>query len=126
MELQHIAITVTDVSEIERFYGNILGMQVIRNFVLNKSLSGEIFDIEEDTEVFLLQKDNLQFEIFLKPYKHDHNFNHICFSTATREDIIEKAIRYSYKCLRFKRKNSEMIFISDNSGNVFEIKQSDQ
>ena len=125
MILEHIALTVTDYNEIEQFYHEILGMNEVKNFVLDKVLAGDIFGIEEETKVFLLQKDKLLLEIFLTPELCDPGFRHICISTANREEIVKKAIQHSYKCLRLERGNYDMIFITDNSGNIFEIKQRD-
>ncbi len=65
MNLEHIALTVTDYKEISRFYQEILGFSEIRSFVLKKDLAREIFGIEKETKVFHLQKDDLLLEIFL-------------------------------------------------------------
>ncbi|MEA3437845.1 MAG: VOC family protein [Thermodesulfobacteriota bacterium] len=124
MILEHVALTITDYNEIEQFYHEILEMNKIKSFVLDKVLAGDIFGIEKETKVFLLQKDELLLEIFLNTEQHHQGFNHICISTSHREKIFKKATQHSYKCLRLKRKNSDMIFVTDNSGNIFEIKQS--
>jgi catechol 2,3-dioxygenase-like lactoylglutathione lyase family enzyme len=126
MKLEHVAITITDFNEIEQFYHEILGMNEIKSFVLDKVLAKDIFDIEEETKVFLFQKNTLLLELFLMQERCAHGFNHICISTNNREEIVKKATQHSYRCLRLKRENSDMIFISDNSGNVFEVKQSDE
>ena len=55
MKLAHIALSVSDYKEIEKFYTNILGMKQIKNFVLRKGLAVNIFGINEDISVFLLQ-----------------------------------------------------------------------
>ncbi len=124
MKLEHVALTVTDYSEIDQFYHEILGMNEIKSFVLDKVLARDIFGIEEETKVFLLQKDKLLLEIFLTPELCDPGFKHICISTTNREEIVKKATQHSYKCIRLKKQNSDMIFISDNRRNIFEIKQS--
>ena len=124
MNLEHVALTITDYNEIEQFYHEILEMNKRKSFVLDKVLARDIFGIEEETKVFLLQKDELLLEIFLAPEQHHHSFNHLCISTSHREEIVKKATQHSYKCLRLKRENSDMIFVTDNSGNIFEIKQS--
>lgn len=124
MNLEHVALTITDYNEIKQFYQEILEMNETRSFVLDKVLARNIFGIEEETKVFLLQKDELLLEIFLNTEQHHQGFNHICISTSNREEIVKKATQYSYKCLRLKRENSDMIFVTDNSGNIFEIKQS--
>ena len=124
MNLEHIALTIIDRSEIENFYHEVLGMKEIRNFVLDKDLAGDIFSIEKETEVFQLQNEEVILEIFLMPGQSEHGFNHICISLTNREEIVKKAAQHAYKCIRLKRQNSDMIFIKDKSGNIFEIKQS--
>lgn len=126
MKLEHVALTITDYNEIEHFYHEILGMNEIKSFVLERVLARDIFGIEEETKVFLLQKDKLFLEIFLTPELCVTGFNHMCISITNREEIVEKAIQHSYKCLRLKREYSDMIFITDNSGNIFEVKQSSE
>lgn len=126
MKLEHVAITITDFNEIEQFYHEILGMNEIKSFVLDKVLARDIFDIEEETKVFLFQKNTLLLELFLMQERCAHGFNHLCISTNNREEIVKKATQHSYRCLRLKREKSDMIFISDNSGNVFEVKQSNE
>ncbi|NOR65355.1 MAG: hypothetical protein GQ468_04995 [Candidatus Scalindua sp.] len=126
MKFEHVAITVSDKKEIEQFYLEILGMQEIKSFTLDKALSMDIFGIEKETAVFQLQKDKLLLEVFLTPGKRDPGFNHICISTNYREEIVNKATRHLYKCIRLKRENSHMIFVTDHSGNIFEVKQSSE
>ncbi len=122
MKLEHVALTITNHNEIEQFYHEILGMNEIRSFLLDKILARDIFGIEEEIKVFHLQKNKLLLEIFLTPEQYNHGFNHICISTSHRDEIVQKATQHSYKCFRLKRQNSDMIFVSDNSGNIFEIK----
>ena len=126
MKFEHVAITVSEKIEIEQFYQEILGMREIKSFTLDKKLSMDIFGIEKETAVFQLKKDKLLLEIFLTPKKYDPGFNHICISTDNREEIVKKATRHSYKCLCLKREISDLIFITDNSGNIFEVKQRDE
>ena len=122
MKFEHVALSITDYNEIEQFYHDILGMREIKRFTLNKALSINIFGIEKETAVFQLQKDKVLLEIFLTPEKRDPGYNHICISTNNREEIVKKATQHSYKCLRLKRENSDLIFITDKSGNIFEVK----
>ncbi len=47
MKLEHIALTNSNPAEIKNFYHNILGMNEVRNFILNKALALNIFGIKE-------------------------------------------------------------------------------
>ena len=124
MKLEHVALTVTDPAEVENFYHDILGMIEVSNFILEKDLATRIFGIDKETSVFLLQKDELLLELFLMPEQRKHYFDHICVSIKNREELVEKAAQNSYEYIRLKRKYTDLIFIKDKDGNIFEIKES--
>jgi len=126
MNLEHVALSIADRNEIENFYQDILGMELVRSFTLDRSLANDIFGIEKSPEVFLMQKDQVQFEVFLSPARFSPGFSHVCFSSSHRDEMFDNAARHSYRVFRLKRKSSELIFISDKSGNVFEVKEANQ
>ena len=123
MKLNHIAITITDVSEIEGFYKNLLGMRDVRSFEITKEQVIEIFGIETKITAYQLQKDDLIFEIFVLPQTFEKAFNHICISVPEREELVRKARQDNYDVIRMERKHFDLIFVKDKSGNIFEIKQ---
>ncbi len=124
MKLEHIALSVTDTEEIKNFYFNILEMEEVKSFVLNKELANNIFKIEKEVLVFLLQKDKLFFEIFVTNMQNNQSYNHVCIAIQKREELVEKAIKQGYICIRIKRDMFDLIFIKDKNGNIFEIKES--
>ncbi len=123
MNLEHIAITVSDSEEIKSFYQGILGMKEVNRFSLKRDLCMEIFGINNGADVFQLEKDDLFLEIFISPSPGDTSFQHICISVPDREAIIEKVLEQEYKCIRHKRGHSDLVFIGDKSGNLIELKQ---
>jgi catechol 2,3-dioxygenase-like lactoylglutathione lyase family enzyme len=123
MNLEHIALTITDYSEIKDFYQKILGFYEIRSFMLKKDLARDIFGIGKDTKVFHLQNDDLSLELFVMPERFEHVYNHICISVPDQDEIAFQADQNGYESIRIRRQNSNMIFIKDKSGNLFEIKQ---
>jgi len=123
MKLAHIALSVSDYKEIEKFYINVLGMKQIKNFVLRKSLATNIFDINEEITVFLLQKDKVVFEIFITTGNRKQAFDHVCISIKNRESFINKVLLNGYQVIRIERELFDLIFIKDKDGNIFEIKE---
>jgi catechol 2,3-dioxygenase-like lactoylglutathione lyase family enzyme len=123
MNIEHIALTITDHKEIKEFYKEILGFAEIRSFILQKELAREIFGFGKESRVFHLQTNDLMLELFLIPERFENVHNHICFSVPNREAIVNKAIRDGYECIRVRRQHSDMIFLKDKSGNLFELKQ---
>ena len=123
MNIEHIALTITDHKEIKEFYQEILGFAEIKSFILQKELAREIFGLGKESRVFHLQTNDLMLELFLIPERFENVHNHICFSVPNREAIVNKAIRDGYACIRVRRQHSDMIFLKDKSGNLFELKQ---
>ena len=123
MKLEHIAISVKDASEIEAFFKGLLKMEEVRTFVLKEELSNRIFGISKETKVVLLQKGELVFEIFLLNEPLKKSFNHVCIAVDDREKLIETSMQNNYEVIRIERDYSDLIFIKDHSGNIFEIKE---
>ena len=124
MKHNHIALTICNASEVIHFYEQVLEMKLLKSFNLYKELSELIFDISTEPEVFLLKKNNIVLELFVKKdYKSDFNFNHICFEVENRVELIEKARTANYHVIHKCRETSDLVFIKDKTGNLFEIKQ---
>jgi len=126
MQLEHIALNIYDSNEVVNFYENILGFIQIKNFSIDKELAQQFFNISNDTPVYLMQKDDLVLELFVNPKSRDHGFNHICIEINNRVDLVSDAVESSYKCIRREREHFDQIFISDKSGNMFEIKEANK
>jgi len=123
MKLEHIALNISDIEEAKNFYVDILEMKELKNFVLKSELAQKIFNINKDTPAFFLQKDDVFLELFVNDEKLKQGFNHICISVNDRENLVKKSEAKNYNCVRIKRDFSDLIFINDKSGNVFEVKE---
>lgn len=121
--LNHIGISISDPSEINTFYQEILEMKLVKQFTLNSDLSKQIFQINKETNVFLMQKDNLILEIFINENSALKQYNHICVNVYSRSKLIKKAKEDHYTCTIIPRKKHDLVFIEDKTGNVFEIKE---
>lgn len=122
MKLEHIALSITDPEDITNFYQDILGMDKVKDFVLDKSLAYDIFGINKDTNVFLLHKEQVFLEIFVINRLQIKSFNHTCLAFDDRKSVFENAKQMGYTCIYKQKESSELFFIKDKSGNVFELK----
>jgi len=120
----HVAVTINNLSEIKDFYVNILGLEIIKKFTLSKDISNKIFNIEKETEVTVIGKDDFSMEIFKSNKTSHYDFQHVCITVNNREKVIQKARKNNYPCTIIKRDTSDAVFIKDKSNNLFEIKQS--
>ena len=121
--LEHIGITINKESDIEAFYKDLLGMKEAHKFDLYKDLSEKLFGISNAVSVTYLSSDDLFLELFLTDRKQEPVYNHICISVLNRDSLIKKAKSVGFPVTQIKRESrDDLLFIRDNSGNVFEIK----
>lgn len=118
----HIGITITEDSEVKNFYEDILGMSIERHFFLPKNLASFIFGINRKTEAYLMKRDDLLIELFINSEISSHNFDHICLAVPDRKGLIREAQNKGYECLIKERESSDLVFVKDKSGNIFEVK----
>ncbi|WP_321997710.1 VOC family protein [Draconibacterium orientale] len=121
--LLHVAITIHSLKEIEDFYKEILRFTVQRKFSLNRETSQKIFSTEEVVEVYLMEHQSVQFEIFISRQKEKKLFSHVCLAYRQALIIYEKAISLGYRTLVKSNKENNTYFVWDKSGNMFEIKE---
>lgn len=121
--LNHIGITLNTVSDIYDFYLEILEFKIEKHFEIEAEMAEKIFSIPEKTEVFLLRKEDLFLEVFISNKERDKSFCHLCLNYPNREKLISVIETKGYHAHVIPRKEYNLVFISDKSGNILEIKQ---
>jgi len=122
--LEHIGITINEESDIQAFYKDLLGLEEVNKFDLYEDLSEKAFGISNMASVTFLSRDNFFIELFLTGKKQNPVYNHICISIQNRDNIIRKAKSKGFPVTNIKRESrDDVIFLRDNSGNIFEIKE---
>jgi len=119
----HVAVTINDLSEIKDFYVDILGLEIIKKFTLSKDISGQIFNIEKETEVTVVGKNDFSMELFKSNKTGYSDYQHICITVNNREQVIQKAKGNNYPCIIIKKDIADIVFIKDKSDNLFEVKK---
>ncbi len=123
MKTEHIALTISNKEEIANFYQQVMGMQIVKNFTIEKTLAYNIFAIAKDTPVYLLQNKDFTLEIFINHEQKINSFKHICLGLQNREALFETAERLGYEAIRIEREKFDLLFIKDKDKNIFELKE---
>lgn len=121
--LRHIGLTVTDSEEIENFYEEVLCFNMKHKFTINSNISQQIFNVNDVTDVYVMDQQDLEFEIFISHRKEKRVFSHVCLAYPVPEIIYENAVKSGYKALVKNSSDHDTYFIWDKSGNMFEIKE---
>ncbi len=122
MQLNHVGINITDASEIQHFYKNILGFVSERDFPITREISQLFFGIDNKTDAYIVQSEDLLLELFLYDKPLNTGYAHLCLQVKDREKIVRKCIEIGYPVTRKERENGDLLFIKDKAGNVFELK----
>lgn len=123
MKLHHLALTLKNKEEVRLFYEQVLGFSLIRKFELNAKLASQIFDSNKNVQVFQMEGHGMTLELFIDERTKQNNYNHWCLSFSNREEFIKKAQAQKAKVIRIPRETHDLIFVKDQSGNIFEIKE---
>ncbi|MDI3544803.1 MAG: hypothetical protein PWQ43_453 [Rikenellaceae bacterium] len=120
--LRHIAININSSDEVENFYQNVLGFELIGEYYLHPSIAKTFFN-NEQIKVYRVKKFNLEIELLLTNTTNSSAFAHIALEFWKPETVFEKAKTAGYKVYEFiKETGTKARYIIDKSGNIFEIK----
>ncbi len=123
MRIHHIALSITDSAEIENFYQQILSFTLKHQFSLFPSVALEVFNTEKTVDVYVMEKQDVQLEIFINPEKERKLFSHICLMDREAELIYRNATQQNYRSSIRENQGHSTYFIRDRSDNMFELKR---
>jgi len=123
VQFQHLGISITEKSDIGEFYQEILGLQIQREFTLKSVLVRQIFRLEREIKVIAGTIGTLNIELFLVENNPGFTCEHICFVTENRPALMKNCRAKDYPMTIIERKPSDIVFVRDRSGNLFEIKE---
>jgi catechol 2,3-dioxygenase-like lactoylglutathione lyase family enzyme len=122
MQLNHIGINIIEETDIQQFYLDILQFEPDWRFTLPDEISRQFFGISQEPKVVVLKNGQLKLELFVHEEPLTCGYSHLCIEVDDREEIARKCAAAGFPVLRKKRKQGDLIFIKDRSGNVFELK----
>ena len=124
MLLRHIALTCSSEEKSDKFYKSLLGLKKSEPKTIPPDLSKALFDIDSELKIINYQDDFLHFEIFITRHNHSgiRRIEHVCLEVDGLAAFLEKCRTLQVKIVQVPREDKLLTFISDDDGNLFEIK----
>ena len=125
MKLNHTSVVCSSEEKAERFYGEILGLERVKDFVLDEDLTRAIFDREGECRIIGYGSEEFTIEVFIPsrtPEEARRPFVHICLEADDPEKLLSSCRKEGLEVRRVPRGEKEVCFVSDPDGNLFEIK----
>lgn len=125
MILNHIAVYCSSEEKSDRFYGRLLGLKKANSRMVPVDLIEKIFGIRIELKLINYTDDHVHFEVFVGDVAdlNAHKIGHICLEVDDREAFIKACETMGLKVNRIPRNDSFILFINDDDGNLFEIKE---
>ncbi len=125
MRLHHVAVVCGSRENADLFYRDLLGLKPVKDQVIDRNLSEEIFGMACDCRIIFYANERFAVEVFVPagPVERRASFRHIClvvpdlagFETACRDAGMDVK--------RIARGEGHLTFVRDPDGNLFEIKE---
>jgi|SRR5210317_745007 len=124
MILRHVALTCSSEEKSDKFYKNLLGLQKSEPKTIPPTLSKALFDIYSELKIINYRNEYLHFEIFFASPSNSsvRRIEHVCLEVDDLATFLEKCRTLQVKIVRVPKEDKLLTFISDDDGNLFEIK----
>lgn len=124
MNLNHVALVARSQEHADRFYEGILKLKKIKVSRLSSDLARQIFGLDLECPFVLYGNDQFGFEIFITDQiaVGSTAVSHVCLHIGDREAFITACRSAGVEVLLIPRGDSQLCFVRDLDGNLFEIK----
>ena len=119
----HLAIPLRFADDIGHFYSDILGFTEKYKFEIDRDTATQIFGISDEIMVSVIEREGLSIELFHLTDSFQAGITHICLNVPDFLITCKLAEDSGYPVIIIKRPAGILAFISDKTGNRFEIKE---
>jgi len=125
MRLNHVAVFCSTEKKSDAFYCDLLGLEKVNSRILPKDLIEKIFGISTELKMINYASDDVRFEVFVGKDNRlgAHKIGHVCLEVDDREAFRKKCEAMKVHQNKIPKDDSFILFISDDAGNLFEIKE---
>jgi catechol 2,3-dioxygenase-like lactoylglutathione lyase family enzyme len=125
MNLQHVGLTCSSGENADKFYEVLLGLKKSAPKILPASLSKAIFNIDSELTVVNYMNESVHFEIFIHSHhqSNDSRIDHVCLEVKDLREFLQQCRSLNVKFVQVPKGESMITFVSDDDGNLFEMKQ---
>ncbi len=96
--LQHIGLSIIEPAEIQNFYESVLHFRQLKQFTLDsEEVLHSIFSTDRQTEVYMMEQQDLKLELFIDPKGERGRYPHLCLAYDNPEEVSDHAHQLGYR-----------------------------
>jgi len=125
MDLVHIGLVASSEDNANRFFADLLGLEMTRRSELPGELARRIFGVTDGCEILYFGNDAMMFEVFVTGWaeKTERKISHTCIEVDGRADLLSRAEGMGFEVVEAPRNDYSIFFLADADGNLFEVKE---
>ena len=125
MVLDHVGIVNEDEGSAIRFYGDLLGLEKMKESSVSPELAQKLFSLGREIRMLVYGKESLKVEIFIIPgfTLPSPSVPHFCIQVPDLPGFLEKVKGEGVTVIAAERGGRTVYFVEDFSGNRIELKQ---
>ena len=125
MRLRHASLVSSSQANADKFYEGLLKLKKIKTSTLTSNLAVKISGIDVECPFILYENEDFAVEVFVTNQIPDKKspFAHLCLEVDNRERFLKSCRSHGLKVNLVPRGDSQICFVQDFDGNLFEIKQ---
>ena len=125
MRLHHVAVACRSRKNADRFYRDVLGLEMIKEKTLDAAFVRQLFGVHDACELVMYGNARLAIEVFVPASSatNPDRFAHCYLEVTNRDDFIERCKRADVPVQQVPLGESLVVFVRDYDGNQFEIKE---
>ena len=125
MDLLHVALTSISEARADRFYVDLLGLRKAAPKILAGEIGRALFGVDRELTVINYIGEAAHFEVFVcgaapTPLRR---IEHACIAVENLPEFLRKCEDFQVEIIRVPKGKSQVAFIKDFDGNLFEIKE---
>ena len=123
--IQHTALAVRSETAAVRIFEHLFNMKRLYEFDIPQDAFEALFHISTSAHALVYDAGNTHIEVFVlpEPISKPPGFEHLCVEVNDRAKIIAKAEDLGFEIRKYHREDTTVIFVMDDDGNLFEIKE---
>lgn len=123
----HAGLRVSSEANARAVFEDLFGLERVKSFEAGADLMNNLFHVDKAVTVIVYQARQAAVEVFVAPDCDSRTvFDHICIESADRAAVMESARGMGFEIRAHARPDgSEIIFIKDTDGNLYEIKEAE-
>ncbi len=125
MLFNHVAIVNASIEQAEKFYGQFLELEKSREYTVTSELANQLFNVNNDIQAIVYEKNSIRFEIFIYPESTPENtdIRHSALYVDDLTAFLDRARQFEVEHITGRIPDKTVHFIKDYSGNKIEVKQ---